>query len=662
MSNTVSTPSILLIYSRYAPLWPLFALLAAELLGLWVVITVVEPVLAPFSVVISFCVLLTGWLPALLKPNTASMLAACFATLLAGVLIIPPETHVLTATFRALNGVSLAFVALHAAARFTERSPLPWSIRFICYGGILILLPASILTTNDWWNSALTLLLAIFVLGMFILVIHWLNNPDDTQLSRHWHAVHQVRLLLLIVTAAEVLLIVRLLSRPFDINVPYNVVLGAQILLPLGVTYVILRHDLFGIDAVMRRAFAYAGVSLVLLIGYLGLTVGLTAVMTEIVSAFPFITAFISLGIAAVVFEPLRQRVQQLVDKLFYPEHLMFQDGLQSVQTSLAHVMQRTEIEDLLLNALPQSLGATDAQLHLDPTQTTMPVLSRSGWHAPLVVGGTIRGYYWLGPRCGGLPYNADERTQLHTLLQQAALALAYADTFDALNTLNRELEERVTTRTEQLVAQQRSLAIVEDRQRLARDLHDSVTQTIFSIGVSACAIRTLVDSAPQTAIEALRDQETMAHQALDEMRALLTQLWSPLLQDGDLIQGLKSYSTILQRHHGFTVTLEAPPSRPLPSDIAHHLFCIAKEALHNSVKHSGVNQAVVQLDYSNTTITLSVSDDGCGFVVPGEQDTTFHLGLQGMRERVAAMGGILTINSATGCGTTTRVQIKDVA
>jgi signal transduction histidine kinase len=260
-----------------------------------------------------------------------------------------------------------------------------------------------------------------------------------------------------------------------------------------------------------------------------------------------------------------------------------------------------------------------------------------------------------MGLRRSGLPFAADEQAQLDALLRQAALALAYAEMVEALSTLNRELEERVEARTAQVLAQQRELITMEERQRLARDLHDSVKQTLFSLGLGVRAVRGLIRSNPAAAHESLYEQEQAVFQAQVEMGALLAQLRAPPHGPIDLARALAEHCAGLERSHALAVSLDIPPALRLPERPASELLRVAREALHNVIKHSGGASAKLRLAVEGAAIVVEVRDSGCGFdpaAAPGG------MGLRGMGERVAALGGSLDLRSAPGRGTTVLARI----
>jgi signal transduction histidine kinase len=286
------------------------------------------------------------------------------------------------------------------------------------------------------------------------------------------------------------------------------------------------------------------------------------------------------------------------------------------------------------------------------PPNATQPGV----WNTLLMVGGRPVGSYRLGPRHSGLQYDADEQEQLLGLIQQAALALAYADTFDSLFQFGIQLDERVAMRTEHVLAQQRELAALEERQRLACDLHDSVKQTLFSLGLGLRSARNRVRSEPDAAVDLLRQQEDAALTAQAEMGSLLSQLRTQSVERGDFVAVLRRHCDGLAQQHGLQVTLETPEAVTLPEPLLGELTQVAKEALHNVLRHSGVAHARLMLTVDADVLQLTVTDHGCGF------DATAPLngyGLRGMRERITALGGRLEIQSAPGKGTTLWAQIS---
>jgi signal transduction histidine kinase len=660
---------------RFRTFWPLLALLLIEALAFELTSAAALPV-TRLSIITALGVLVAGALPAFVRPSVATVLAGALSIVLAAVVVAPFDpaafdwlsgavAPVPGLLFRLLNTVALGPLLLHFAAYFPQTRPFSARRLGWCYGIVVALTLALLLAPVGVPRATALVLLLGCELTLLAIAFRWLLLASRAATPAQRQSAQQARLVLSSIALAEALLIVRPIAFALGLGViPYDIILVVQLALPIGSGYAILRHSLFGIDAVLRRALAYAALSLTLLTLYFGLTEAISFVLVRRVPQFRGLAATVGVVAAAALFEPLRRRVQRLVDRAFYPERLTFQRDLAHARAALARVVRRDAVIALLEDDLPPRLGAGWARLALDP----MPEPDdRVAWSAALIVGETTLGCYALGARRSGAGYDAEEQAQLQALIQQAALALAYADTFDALSELNRELEQRVAERTAQLLDQQRALAVADERRRLARDLHDSVTQTVFSLSLGARAIRGLMRRNPAAAVDALGEQEAAAQQALAEMRALLAQLREPEsafaapasgLADNqeDLIALLAEHCTQLRRQSGLDVSLEAPIALALPATVARELFAVAREALHNVVKHSGVDRATCAVRLNGSAVTLTIADSGCGGAP--DQIANGGLGLRGMRERADALGGVLTVHSIVGTGTTVRVHV----
>jgi PAS domain S-box-containing protein len=208
------------------------------------------------------------------------------------------------------------------------------------------------------------------------------------------------------------------------------------------------------------------------------------------------------------------------------------------------------------------------------------------------------------------------------------------------------------------LFAAARGKAALEERQRLARELHDSVSQALYGIALGARTARALLgrEGPPERVDEWLEYVLSLAEAGLTEMRALIFELRPESLETEGLIVALKQQAAALEARHELPVhtTLGEEPELPLEAKEA--LYRIAQEALHNTVKHARASRADLKLEHDARGIALEVSDDGAGFD-PG-RDFSGHLGLKSMRERTARLGGTLRVESIPGEGTNVRVQI----
>jgi len=206
------------------------------------------------------------------------------------------------------------------------------------------------------------------------------------------------------------------------------------------------------------------------------------------------------------------------------------------------------------------------------------------------------------------------------------------------------------------LYGQAQELAALQERQRLARELHDSVTQALYSIALGARTARTLLDRDPSKLAEPLDYVLALAQAGQAEMRALIFEMRPESLEIEGLAAAPKKQAEALQARHGLRVVIELGKEPLVPFSVKEALYRIAQEALHNSVKHAHATTVVLRLRTNAPETTLEVIDNGEGF--NPKQSFPGHLGVQSMRERVTHLGGTLQIASAPGQGTRIRVMI----
>lgn len=279
-------------------------------------------------------------------------------------------------------------------------------------------------------------------------------------------------------------------------------------------------------------------------------------------------------------------------------------------------------------------LQAADAP-HMDglDARTALQAGMCSVLAAPLLIKGRAYGgivLFYPAPRL----FRADELQLIDIFAGQAALALEHA----------------------RLIHQSRQLAALEERQRIARDLHDSVSQTLFSLTLAAQAARTTIDADPRAATGMLETVQELATGALAEMRALIFELRPGALHEAGLAAALERFVGAFRSRTGIQVQLELDQRR-LPVAVEEALYRIAGEALNNVSKHAAASQVEIRLVRRPDSVHMCVRDDGVGFAVdaPIMGD---HMGRQTMQERASALGGRCRISSVLGQGTIVEVDV----
>ena len=231
------------------------------------------------------------------------------------------------------------------------------------------------------------------------------------------------------------------------------------------------------------------------------------------------------------------------------------------------------------------------------------------------------------------------------------------AQDIQLLSSIGRQIG--VAVENARLYQQAQQLAVVEERNRLARDLHDSVTQAMYSVTLYAeAATRLLSAGQVADATEHLRDLRTTAQQALREMRSLIFELRPPVLEKEGLVAALQARLESVESRAGIRTDFRVEGSTQLSAEIESGLYGIAQEALNNVLKHSGAQAVRLFLRRDEDAVALEVADDGAGFE-PESGRECGGLGLRGMEERASAMGGRLTVSSSPGQGTSVRVEVN---
>jgi signal transduction histidine kinase len=256
-----------------------------------------------------------------------------------------------------------------------------------------------------------------------------------------------------------------------------------------------------------------------------------------------------------------------------------------------------------------------------------VPIVSKSG---------TIGAFYLTMKRGAPLFPDTDRRLIQH-LAAHAAVAIE-----------NARLYER-----------SRELSVVEERNRLARELHDSVTQTLFSLSLIAESAAQLADADPAKAKDQIRTVQRLAGDAMQEMRSLIFELRPAELEQDGLVSTLEKHVDVLRRVYRKDIDLVVERECRLPVRVESELFRIVQEAITNALKHSEATRLEVQIDMLDGHARLAVCDFGVGFDVAEARSRSRRLGLTSMEERAQALGGTVEIESEPGSGTTVTVEVR---
>jgi signal transduction histidine kinase len=426
---------------------------------------------------------------------------------------------------------------------------------------------------------------------------------------------------------------------------PYALTEGTWIaflfpILPLTIGIALLRFRLWGIDPILSRALVYGGLTLavlgvyVLLVGYLGV---LFRTSTNLA------ISLLATGVVAVLFQPLRERLQRQVNRLLYGQR----DEPEAALRQLGRRLEETYTPDSVLPVIVQTVAETlrlpyaaIALHHDEETAITAAfgTASPSPQSLPLSYGGVVLGELRFDARVGEARLSGSDLRLLEDLARQAGVAV-HAVRLRA--ELQRSRERLVNARE-------------EERRRLRRDLHDGLGPTLASFAQRLDSAGTLIQRDPQAASTLVYSLRDAVRATIADIRRLVYALRPPALDEYGLAAALREQGAQILGG-GVTLTVDAPEhliALPAATEVA--AYRIALEALTNTARHASARRCSVQIRCSDGWLHLSVADDGHGLPAaykPG-------VGIMAMRERAEELGGLWQVEAAAPAGTIVRARL----
>jgi signal transduction histidine kinase len=422
-------------------------------------------------------------------------------------------------------------------------------------------------------------------------------------------------------------------------------VYAAMLLIPVSISIAMLRHNLFGVNFVINRALVYGALTASIVLVYVMVVGGLGELLQVRGNVMVSLTAT---ALVAVLFQPLRERLQRTVNRLMYGER----DDPYAVLSRLGQRLETSLAPDAVLpaavNAVAEALKLPYVAVEVGKDGVLETAAATGEWtgeplRLPLVYGGETVGRLVLGRRPGEEDFAPSDRRLLEDLAHQigvAAHAVRLTDEAVRLSTDLQRSRERLVTARE------------EERRRLRRDLHDGLGPQLAGLTMTAEAARDLVSTDPERAKDLLGDLTERAQAAVSDVRRLVYGLRPPALDALGLLGALRAHAD----HHndGVSVGVEAPEQLPsLPAAVEVAAYRIALEAINNAERHAGARSCVVRvaLDEAAAALHVDVADDGRGI----EEARGTGVGLSSMRERAAELGGWCAVEAPASGGTRVR-------
>ena len=406
------------------------------------------------------------------------------------------------------------------------------------------------------------------------------------------------------------------------------------LLTPVAIGVAILRYRLWDIDVFINRTLVYVTLTALVVALYV-LIVGSLSAFLQVSGN--LIVSLIATGVVAVLFQPLRERLQRGANRLMFGER----DDPYSVLSRLGRRLGETATPEALLpnvvETIGQALKVPYAAIALDYGGELQTVAAYGRTTSdlvrlPLVYQGEAIGELALARRAPGEFFSKVDMGLLESIAQEAGMA-AHAVQLTA--DLQRSRERLVTTRE-------------EERRRLRRDLHDGLGPVLGALTLKLDAARNLLAADPEAVDRLLVDLKAQSQGAIADVRRLVYELRPPALDDLGLASALREYANQCANLGGLRIALEIPGTFPvLPAAVEVATYRIVQEGLNNVVRHAKAGSCLVRVAIDGT-LDVEISDDGAGL----PPDRRAGIGLISMRERAEELGGSFEVSTRAKGGT----------
>ena len=411
-----------------------------------------------------------------------------------------------------------------------------------------------------------------------------------------------------------------------------------------AIAIAILKHRLYEIDVLINRAVLYAIVAAAITVVYVVIVAGVGAVIG--VHGGPILTITAAVAVA-LLFQPLRNRARTIANRLVYGERATPYEVLSSFADQMARSVPLEEQLDTLVALVASGIGAARVEVR---SRTSAGERAIATWPdgasaasdgevtaVPVRQGDELLGSV-LVTKPVTEPLTPPEGALLEHVASQAGMLLR-----------NLRLTNELRANIDELRASRRRLVEAQDseRRRIERNIHDGAQQQLVALGVKLSLAQRLLRGDVDAADRMIDDLRGETTQALDDLRELARGIYPPLLADRGLVEAVQAQA----RKAPLPVRLEtAGDIGRQPQEVEAAVYFCVLEALQNVAKYANASGVDVRLDTSNGSLVFTVTDNGAGFDTTA---TSYGSGLQGMTDRLGALGGGLTVTSSPGDGTT---------
>ena len=558
------------------------------------------------------------------------------------------ETNVQTAWYWALNIlIGLGYISLclllylFPDGRFVPRWTRPLAVFAVASNVFLDASPVPISTFPPWMLSAIYLINGGSGVVAQIYRYVRVSSPVQRQQTK-WVVFGLAATMVVNLGRLVPLLFFPSLSTSssFYFLISTYVYPVGLVLIPLTLGIAILRYRLWDIDILINRTLVYGTLTTCVVALYVLVVVGLGALLQ---SSGNLLISLLATGLVAILFQPLRERLQQVVNRFMYGERDTPYRVISRLGQRLEATLAPNEVLPTIVETVAQALKLPYVTITLKQESEFVRAASygiarESLIHLPLVYQNEQMGELLLAPRASGETFTPADRALLDDLARQTGVAAHAVRLTAELQRLTGELQASRT----QLVTMRE-----EERRRLRRDLHDGLGSALTSMTFQLDASYNLLDRDPQAVKTLLKDLKLQTQASIADIRRLVYNLRPPILDEWGLVAAVREQVAQYQLNN-VRVIVDAPESLPpLPAAVEVAAYRIALEALANVIRHANASTCAICLALCDDVLTVEVRDDGGGL------PSSFHagVGINAMRERAAELGGSCVVESMTSGG-----------
>jgi signal transduction histidine kinase len=485
-------------------------------------------------------------------------------------------------------------------------------------------------------GMAILIAVAIFLAFMYIAVHRYRHISTTEQRQQTKWVVYGIFLWAVLLFISTVPWMMGL-SLPPGSQVPWWLPVAqlfwylSTAILPLTLTIAVMRYRLFEVDLFINRTLVYGPLTAGIILLYI-VVVGAFGLLFQ--SGGNLIVSLMATGLVAVLFQPLRERLQRGVNHMMYGDR----DDPVTIFTRLGDLLEASGSPQEMLPGLVRTIAQTlklpytAIELGQSPRLETVAEYGQRPKEIkrfPLVYQSEHIGNLLAAPRDRGENFGGGDQQLLENIARQAG-AMAYA--VHLANELQRSRTRLVKARE-------------EERRRLRRDLHDELGPQLASQALIIEALEKRLSQDPASAARLLGELKRQSQQAVEDIRQIVYDLRPPALDDLGLVDALLESLSAYQRSGVVFRLLASEKLPPLPAAIEAAAYRIIQEAVTNVVRHSGADSCLVRIEYvdgpDDLALRLLVEDDGNGLPSQGHKG----VGLHSMRERAVELGGECIIN-----------------